>query len=216
MLKRVWRFIVTTIGGFVKGHENKISCLEYELNKKVKVYENVKESLDEIKGKKNKLIKDKEDLENIIKDLDKATKVALEGGKEDLAKKSFNLMEEDKKRLTLYEQNVEKINKIEERVSKQLLVLENVINNFKTRIDSLKLKTAFSENINKINKTLDVNIKDLNLSETNDLEEDIDLDYCVAEVKADNIEKLSESDIDNLLNDNKFEEYKKSLVKGDE
>jgi phage shock protein A len=216
MLKRVWRFIVTTIGGFVKGHENKISCLEYELNKKVKVYENVKESLDEIKGKKNKLIKDKEDLENIIKDLDKATKVALEGGKEDLAKKSFNLMEEDKKRLTLYEQNVEKINKIEERVSKQLLVLENVINNFKTRIDSLKLKTAFSENINKINKTLDVNIKDLNLSDTNDLEEDIDLDYCVAEVKADNIEKLSESDIDNLLNDNKFEEYKKSLVKGDE
>lgn len=216
LLKRFVRFISTTLEGLIKGHENRISCLEYELKKKVKILDKIKENLIGLQGQKRKLIKDKEELERVIVDLDTATQKAISKGKEDLAKDCFNLMEGDKKRVKIYTDNIEMTNKIEEKVNKQVLILDTVIRNLRTKIDSLKLKENFSDNVKKINKTLNINTKGLNLTEVDTIEDDIDLDYNIAEIKAENIEKASESDLDKLLNNDKFEEYKKSLTKGDE
>jgi len=122
-------------------------------------------------------------------------------------------MQNDKNRLKIYQNNVKLINQVEEKVDKQLMIFENSIKETKTLIDTLKIKRNFSNSVNKINKSLDIDIKDLNNSELDKIIDEIDKDYYVAEIKAENIEKASVDELNQYLTNDEFEKYKNNILK---
>lgn len=212
ILRRFKRLVVTRSNKAIMKYEDKIDCLKYELNKKSRKYEKVNNNLIDIRGQKklqeNKIAKS----EDIINQLDSASKKALREEKDDLAKEAYDRMKINKNKLEIYKTNFEALVQAEETLSKQVDIFKKSIEKTKSDIETLEIKNQFSKNIEKINESLKIDLSGINNDEITKLQDEIDKEYYVAEIKAENIEKSSENELEDFMTDDDFEQYKKSVL----
>jgi len=213
LFKKLRRLLSTKGNKLIGQLEDKIECLNYEFDNINKAYKKANDELINIQAEKRRLISVKDKTEDIISQLDKATKRAINEGKEDLAQHSFVLMESNKEKLNIFNKNIELIDQVENKLQKQLIIFANKINEIKLKIDTLKIKNSFATSINKINENLNIELN-IDTTEITKIEEEIDKEYYVAEIKAENLENQAEVEYGNIINNSKFEEYKKSVMEG--
>ena len=182
LFKKLTRLFVTRGNKLVRQLEDKIECLNYEYEKINKAYKKANDELINIQAEKRRLIDIKDKTEDIILQLDKATKKAINDKKEDLAQHSFVLMESNKEKVIIYNKNIELINQVENKLQKQLIIFANKINDIKLKIDTLKIKNSFAVSVNKINENLNLDLS-IDTTEIDKIEEEIDKKYMLQKLK---------------------------------
>lgn len=219
LLNRVTRLFNIKGNKLLKKMEDSIEVLEYELNKSKENIDKLSERISKIKAQKNSVIDDKTKAETYIIRLQKVLDKAVEKDDSELGNESIELIEKNKEKVKVFNQNIAYYDEVISKLESQYASLKVKYDEKFRKLETLRLKNDFAKTMESVNKELKKNYSDgeIDFSEFEKIEKEIQekIYYENDRNEVLTLKDSFEDRVEKLTNINKFEEYKKSLRKGD-